>query len=184
MYSPHLGIVKNQLLSKIVLPEKLCCIDVDPLGDYCAGGTASGRLYLWEASLPSVLRNMCDDVFIQIASGILFNSFEAHYRRLSVLRFTRDGAGLVSVSDDSGVNVWSMSRSFRCYFDTKGPRDAHIPLRLLDEDLQTEVPTPYCSFSEHTLPVTDVLCGIGAFTTCRIFTSSIDHSVKVNIPSQ
>lgn len=51
--------------------------------------------------------------FIQIASGILFNSFEAHYRRVSVVQFTHDGAGLISTSDDSSVSVWSMSRSLK-----------------------------------------------------------------------
>jgi pre-rRNA-processing protein IPI3 len=35
---------------KIVLPEKLSCIAVDSRGEFCAGGTAQGRIYLWEAS--------------------------------------------------------------------------------------------------------------------------------------
>ncbi len=34
----------------MVLPEKLTCIAVDVQGTYCAGGTAQGRIYLWEAS--------------------------------------------------------------------------------------------------------------------------------------
>ncbi|KAF8489311.1 WD40-repeat-containing domain protein [Gautieria morchelliformis] len=134
---------KDQLMSKMVIPEKLCCIAVDSRGEFCAGGTTNGRLYLWE-----------------VASGILFSSFEAHYRRVSVLRFTHDGASLVSTSDDSSVSVWSMSR-------------------LLDEELQAEIPAPYCSFTEHTLPVTDVSCGVGLFPSCRIFTASLDHSVKI-----
>ena len=33
--------------------------------------------------------------------------------------------------------------------------------------------------SDHTLPVTDIVCGIGIFPDCRVLTSSIDHSVKV-----
>lgn len=40
---------------------------------------------------------------------------------------------------------------------------------------------PYCLLSDHTLPVTDILCGVGLFPECRILTSSLDHSVKVNI---
>ena len=35
---------------KIVLPEKLTAIAVDLSGCYCAGGTAQGRVYLWEVS--------------------------------------------------------------------------------------------------------------------------------------
>ena len=35
---------------KIVLPEKVSCIALDPTGDFCAAGTSQGRMYLWEAS--------------------------------------------------------------------------------------------------------------------------------------
>ena len=38
---------------------------------------------------------------------------------------------------------------------------------------------PYCTLSDHTLPVTDVVCGFGPFPNCRVLTSSLDHSVKV-----
>lgn len=40
---------QDQIALKIVLPEKLCCITVDRRGYFCAGGTAQGRIYLWEA---------------------------------------------------------------------------------------------------------------------------------------
>ncbi|KZT10047.1 WD40 repeat-like protein [Laetiporus sulphureus 93-53] len=134
---------KDQLALKIVLPEKLSAIAMDPGGKYCAGGTSHGRIFLWE-----------------IASGIMFNAWDAHYRRVSVLRFTHDGAALLSGSEDSGVTVWVMSR-------------------LLDDDLQNEPPTSYCLLSDHTLPVTDIICGIGRFPTCRVLSASTDHSVKL-----
>ncbi|KAJ3517759.1 hypothetical protein NLJ89_g314 [Agrocybe chaxingu] len=132
---------KDQISLKIVLPEKLTCIGLDHRGDFCAGGTAAGRIYLWET-----------------ASGILYNSWDAHYRQVNVLRFTNDGVALVSGSDDSGVNVWSVSR-------------------LLD-DAQDEL-MPYCTLSDHTLPITDIACGVGNFPECRLLTSSVDHSVKL-----
>ncbi|GLB41732.1 putative WD40 repeat-like protein [Lyophyllum shimeji] len=134
---------KDQISLKIVLPEKLTCIAVDSRGDFCAGGTAQGRIYLWE-----------------IASGILYHAWDAHYRQVTVLRFTVDGAALVSGSKDSGVSVWSVSR-------------------LLDHEQQNEPPLPYCTLSDHTLPVTDIVCGVGSFPNCRVLTSSIDHSVKL-----
>lgn len=59
------------------------------------------------------------------------------------------------------------------------PISIGISSRLLDETLQNELPTPYCSFTDHTLPVTDVVCGVGAFPSCRILTASVDHTVKV-----
>ena len=51
--------------------------------------------------------------------------------------------------------------------------------RLLDDTMQNELMTPYCTLTDHTLPITDIVCGIGLFPRCRILTSSIDHSVKV-----
>ncbi|KAF6761524.1 pre-rRNA-processing protein IPI3 [Ephemerocybe angulata] len=134
---------KDQLALKIVLPEKLSCIAVDVRGDFCAAGTSQGRIYLWE-----------------ISSGILYNAWDAHYRAVNVLRFTSDGAALVSGSDDSGVSVWSVSR-------------------LVNEDLQQELPAPFCTLTDHTLPVTDIVYGLGVFPNCRILTASADHSVKV-----
>lgn len=76
-----------------MLPEKLTCIAVDAQGTFCAGGTSAGRIYLWE-----------------IASGIMFNAWDAHYRKVAIVRFSTDGAALFSGSEDSGVSVWSVSR--------------------------------------------------------------------------
>ncbi|KAI3611032.1 pre-rrna-processing protein ipi3 [Moniliophthora roreri] len=129
---------KDQISMKIVLPEKLSCIVLDSQGIYFAGGTAQGR----------------------VASGILYNSWDAHYRQVNVLRFTQDSAALISGSDDSGVSVWSVSR-------------------LVDEDLQNDLPLSLFNLSDHTLPVTDIVCGVGAFPKCRILTASVDHSVKI-----
>ncbi|KII87196.1 hypothetical protein PLICRDRAFT_42847 [Plicaturopsis crispa FD-325 SS-3] len=134
---------KDQIALKIVLPEKLSCIAVDRRGEFCAGGTAQGRIYLWE-----------------IASGILYNSWDAHYRQVSVLRFTPDGAALLSGSEDSGVSVWSVSR-------------------LLDDDVQNDLPAPYCTLSDHTLPITDIACGVGVFPNCRALTASVDNSAQL-----
>jgi hypothetical protein len=51
--------------------------------------------------------------------------------------------------------------------------------RLLDEEAQNDHVAPFFSMSDHTLPVTDIICGVGMFPDCRVLTSSIDHSVKV-----
>lgn len=42
---------QDQMSLKIVLPEKLTAIAIDPRGDLCAGGTAAGRIYLWEVCI-------------------------------------------------------------------------------------------------------------------------------------
>lgn len=40
----------------------------------------------------------------------MYNSWDAHYRKINVLCFTQDGAALVAGSEDSGVTVWSIPR--------------------------------------------------------------------------
>ena len=40
--------LKDQVSFKVVLPERLSCIAVDRRGQFCAAGTAQGRIYLWE----------------------------------------------------------------------------------------------------------------------------------------
>jgi hypothetical protein len=57
----------------------------------------------------------------------------------------------------------------------------HTVCSLVDNQLQYELPTSYCSLSDHTLPVLDVVCGSGLFPDCRIVTCSQDHSVKVRL---
>lgn len=103
---------QDQISLKIILPEKLSCITLDRRGDLCAGGTSTGRIYIWEVfaacfHLPMKINTSS----FKTSSGILFNSWDAHYRQVNVLQFTNDGAALVSGSDDSGVSVWSVSRS-------------------------------------------------------------------------
>jgi pre-rRNA-processing protein IPI3 len=102
---------QDQIAMKIVLPEKLTCIAVDTRGDYCAGGTAQGRIHLWEVSPTIPVYFPLNIMSSQVASGILYNSWDAHYRQVTVLRFNHDCAVLLSGSDDSGVSVWSLSRS-------------------------------------------------------------------------
>jgi len=38
------------MLLKMVLPEKLSALALDPNARYCAGGTHTGRIFLWEVS--------------------------------------------------------------------------------------------------------------------------------------
>ena len=116
----------------------------------------------------------------QIASGILFNSFEAHYRRINTIKFTPDGAGLITASEDSGVSVWSVPRYPLIACIARRFKTNLLLLRLLDNLTQYEIPTPYCALSDHTLPVTDVVVGVGAFPHCRVLTSSLDNSCKAS----
>ena len=109
----------------------------------------------------------------------MYHSWDAHDRHINVLKFTHDGAALISGSEDSGVSVWSVAR-FVVIIPCVMLLTQTVIVRLVDNDAQNELPTPYCTLSDHTLPVKDIICGLGAFPTCRVLTASLDHSVKVS----
>jgi pre-rRNA-processing protein IPI3 len=111
----------------------------------------------------------------------MYNSWDAHYRQVTVLRFTPDGEALLSGSDDSGITVWSVFR-FASVVNTPTPHATQMLSyfgRLLDDSVRDEIPEAYADLSDHTLPITDIACGFGPFPSCRVLTASTDHSVKV-----
>lgn len=111
----------------------------------------------------------------------MYNSWDAHYRQVTVLRFTPDGEALLSGSDDSGITVWSVFR-FASIVNTLAPHASQMSYsfgRLLDDSVRNEIPEAYADLSDHTLPITDIACGFGPFPSCRVLTASTDHSVKV-----
>ncbi|KAJ2961028.1 hypothetical protein NQZ79_g3661 [Umbelopsis isabellina] len=135
---------KDQVHSKSLCPEKISTVAVSKQGVYCAGGTQGGKIYIWE-----------------ISTGVLYRSFDAHYKKITALRFTDDDTALISASDDASVNVWLLTK-------------------LLDEQEDiTVAPSPHYSWSDHSLPVTDIVCGTGTYGSARIWTSSLDHTVKL-----
>lgn len=90
------------------------------------------------------------------------NAFDAHYRQVTALAFSPDAAILCSGSEDSGISIWNLSR-------------------LVDNTAQLDgaAPAPYCTFNDHTLAVSDLYCGVGSFPSLRLFSSSLDGSVKL-----
>lgn len=84
----------------------------------------------------------------------------AHYRAVTVLRFSDDGGRLISASDDGTAKVWET----RLLVDRSGHAGGAI--------------TPVCTWAEHTLPVTGVHCGYGGLQA-RVLTVSKDCSCKV-----
>ncbi|WWC97842.1 hypothetical protein V866_004729 [Kwoniella sp. B9012] len=84
---------KDQMHSKIHLPEKMTCFALSPNGMWAAAGSPNGQIYLWE-----------------IASGLLLASLTAHYRSLTSLTFTPDSQILISTSLDSSTHIFLVSR--------------------------------------------------------------------------
>ncbi|KAF9167972.1 Pre-rRNA-processing protein ipi3 [Actinomortierella ambigua] len=133
---------KDQVEMKIVLPDKLVCLATSTKGTYCVGGTQSGRVHIWKVS-----------------TGVLHRTFDAHYKKITALRFSADDSVLFTGSEDAAVHVWMLSD-------------------LLDES-SSEEPAPHYSWTDHTLSITDIQCGIGNFHGTRVLTSSLDHTCKL-----
>ncbi|KAA8905263.1 hypothetical protein DIURU_001691 [Diutina rugosa] len=99
---------------KLPLPEQLKCLTVlhHPVPDIespvskpqyrvpwlLAGGSASGRIYIWE-----------------LASGNLLCVKDAHYQPVSVLQFSSRGEYLVSAGDDGRVLIWRTQELINSY---------------------------------------------------------------------
>lgn len=135
---------RDQVMHKMPTPERLVSVATSHRGTLVAGGTASGRVYLW-----------------QVATGMLLKVFEAHFRRITRLAFSGDDLTLLTTSEDAGVHVWLIGQ-------------------LLEHDVDQGRPAPLFSWSDHTLPVTDIAVGMGTMSTARVYTSSNDSTVKVS----
>ncbi|KAK9760933.1 Pre-rRNA-processing protein ipi3 [Basidiobolus ranarum] len=133
---------KDQIHLKFPFPERITTIATTNKGTFCVGGTESGKIYLWEVS-----------------TGNLLNTFDAHYKKITVLKFSQDDTVLFTGSEDSAVNVWLLHK-------------------LVDE-ANTESVSPLYSWSDHSLPITDILCGSGGLKFARVVTSSLDHTCKI-----
>ncbi|KAG0248460.1 Pre-rRNA-processing protein ipi3 [Mortierella polycephala] len=133
---------RDQVFMKFPLPDKIICLATSNRGTYCAGGTESGRIHIWE-----------------VATGILHRTFDAHYKKITVLRFSSDDTVMFSGSEDAAVHVWMLNS-------------------LLD-DSQMDSPAPHYSWTDHTLSITDIQCGVGRFHGARVVTSSLDHTCKL-----
>lgn len=95
-----------------------------------------------------------------MASGNLLFAREAHYQPLAQICFAADEALLFTGGDDAVVHSWRL-------------------LDLVDSNLRSEEVMPIQSWNEHTLAITGVVCGNGTALNARVYTSSLDQTVKV-----
>ncbi|XP_020265847.1 protein ROOT INITIATION DEFECTIVE 3 isoform X1 [Asparagus officinalis] len=96
----------------------------------------------------------------EVASGKLLNKWHAHYRSVTCLTLSDDESLLISGSEDGCVRVWSLLMMF----DDMGKEAARNLYKY--------------SFSEHSLRVTDVVCGHGLCNSI-IISSSEDRTCKI-----
>ena len=73
--------------------EKMECLATTSDGIFCAGGTVSGKIYIWETT-----------------SGAMLRYWDAHYSVVTVLAFTEDNLCLVSVENHAYIRVWKLAK--------------------------------------------------------------------------
>eukprot|EP00299_Pterocystis_sp_00344_P012647 c6100_g1_i1.p1 GENE.c6100_g1_i1~~c6100_g1_i1.p1 ORF type:complete len:409 (+),score=81.32 c6100_g1_i1:30-1229(+) len=93
----------------------------------------------------------------ETAGGRLVRAIRAHFRAVTAIAVSDDMMHFVTGGDDAIVHVWSLTD-------------------VLDFSMQS--PSAVCTWSDHTLPVTQIHCGMGGLDS-YVFTSSQDCSVKI-----
>src|SRR3989338_8377195 len=139
---------REQAHSKSITAEKVSAVTLSSDGGLCCAGSVSGKIYVW-----------------LVASGALLKVLDAHFKRVSVLRFTDDDSLLVSGGDDSIVNLWKTSH-FGLFSSPHPSGAAEQPV------------APWRVLSSHSLPITGLfVCpgGVGA----RLLPCSGDHTCKL-----
>ncbi|GJV38529.1 protein root initiation defective 3 [Tanacetum coccineum] len=96
----------------------------------------------------------------EVATGRLLKKWHGHYRAITCLVFSMDQSLLISGAEDGSVRVWSL-------------------LMIFDEERQQRAGHLYeYSFSDHALPVTDIVTGYGG-SNAIIVSASQDRTCKV-----
>lgn len=132
-----------------------------------------------------------------MASGKLLNKWHAHYRSITCLTLSDDESLLISGSEDGCVRVWSLMmywifiyhhlfilgyvNSCSLIFTVQVLLFIFLfwCYRMFDDIGKEAASSLYkYSFSEHTLRVTDVVCGHGLCNSI-IISSSMDRTCKV-----
>ncbi|XP_051893740.1 WD repeat-containing protein 18 isoform X2 [Pristis pectinata] len=93
----------------------------------------------------------------EVSTGNLLLTLSRHYQELTCIRFTDDSSHFISGGKDNLVMVWNLCSLLQISY--------------------ARVPEPQHVWSRHTLPVTDIHCGVGG-PLSRVATASLDQTVK------
>ncbi|XP_048416145.1 WD repeat-containing protein 18 isoform X2 [Stegostoma tigrinum] len=96
----------------------------------------------------------------EVSTGNLLLTLNRHYQDLTCIRFTDDSSHLISGGKDNLVLVWSLCSVLQVNFG--------------------HVLEPRYVWSRHSLPVTDIHCGVGG-PLSRVATASLDQTVKPDL---
>jgi pre-rRNA-processing protein IPI3 len=96
-------------------------------------------------------------ITIKIATGNLVRNWEGHYKKVTSIVWTDDDSTLVSAAEDTVIHSWNL-------FDIL--------------DTTNNAMTPIQSFSDHSLPITALHCGVGG-NSGMLISISMDRTCKV-----
>jgi pre-rRNA-processing protein IPI3 len=146
---------KNQLYLKSSLPEKISSLKVSNDGIYCIVGGLSGTAYIWE-----------------ISTGILIQIWEAHYKKITSIIFTDDDSMIITGGEDGIINLWLISDIINF--------DKNKDHQQIEEtnNLYKNTIKPFHSFNQHSLPITNLIMGLGGING-RLISTSLDRTCKV-----
>lgn len=141
----------GRLHMKCPLPERATAITVSSSCLYIAAGTASGSLYLWNA-----------------VSGDLLQVWDAHYKQISTLSFTKDDSYVISGGEDAVVSLWDMVKLVRrSSFSSTGRLTAEVGKIV-----------PQVQWTHHSLTVKDIQCGSTGYNG-RMVSCSLDRTLRI-----
>ena len=82
---------KEQPHYRCQAPERITCLGCTSDAVHCAGGGASGKVYLW-----------------QVATGKLLCNFDAHFKACAALTFAGDDGFILTAGEDAILLLWSL----------------------------------------------------------------------------
>ena len=101
-----------------------------------------------------------ENIYIwHIPTGKMINMLSKHYQQVNCIKFIDDGSHFISGGQDGQVIVWSLSSA--------------VGDRYRIENIE-----PLHTFSDHSLPVTDIWVGAGGLAAMLV-TVSLDRTCKI-----
>ncbi|XP_064187493.1 WD repeat-containing protein 18 [Anguilla rostrata] len=106
-----------------------------------------------------LLAGIAEAVYVwEVSTGNLLAILSRHYQDLTCLRFTDDSSHFISGGKDNLALVWNLTSVVQ-----------------LDS---SRIPEPRHIWSQHSLPITDIHCGLMG-PQARVATASLDQTVKL-----
>lgn len=98
----------------------------------------------------------------ELATGSLIFAADAHYQEITCLDFTQDEAFLFTGSKDSRIYGWSM-----------------VEFAIISSsDQEDNMIRPQIEWTDHSLEITSMQIGYGKWNECRVFTTSLDQTLR------